>query len=356
VSLTILRSVSGKLATKRFYRDANGVIIQVNYGLEKWWQTEVARITDFAAMAAQLDCLLDDPLALPVRGAPKAGVDITQLIVRRSNGSDATIEDVPQHFLHLDLDCIEEPHLDVVSRPEEARQYALDLIASAAPELRGAACWMSWSSSAGVYDRTRVKLHCWYWAAEPYTCARLKVWGEQVNARAGFMLVDLKLFQPVQANYVARPLFEDVDDPFPGAARAVVVEGYMPTLVIEDPPPPPPRHRVKSVGGRGGSSSASIEAAIASMGEDADGFHGPWLRAMSIFYAQNGPDADPRPLILRLVRAIKNHGTRDATYLTNELRGMIRRARVLAAKERTARDAVDNLRAALSRRSNTKEN
>jgi hypothetical protein len=355
VSLTILRSVSGKLATKRFYRDAVGDIAQGNYGLETWWNAEIAPGPDFYTMAAQLDRMLDDQPALVVRGGPKAGVDTTRPIVRKSNGPDATIEDVPQHILHLDLDCIDEPHLDVVNRPDEARRHALGMIAKAAPELAGAACWMSWSSSAGVYDKTRVKLHCWYWTAEPYTCAQLKVWGKQVNARAGFKLVDLALFQPVQANYVARPLFEGVDDPFPGAARAVVIEGHMPTLKIEEPQPPPPRHSVKSFGGRGGTSSASVEAAIASMGEDADGFHGPWLRAMSIFYAQNGPDADPRPLILRLARAIKNHGTRDATYLTNELRGMIRRARVLAAKERTARDAVDNLCAALSRRTNTKE-
>jgi hypothetical protein len=91
------------------------------------------------------------------------------------------------------------------------------------------------------------------------------------------------------------------------------------------------------------------------MGEGADGFHGPWIRAMAIFYAQNGPDADPRPLIVKMLRAIKSHGTRDAKYVSAEMRGMIRRARVLAAKERGTRDAVDNLRAALSRRSNTKE-
>ena len=91
-------------------------------------------------------------------------------------------------------------------------------------------------------------------------------------------------------------------------------------------------------------------------GQGKNGFHAPWISALATFYYENGPDADPRPLLVRLVREIKNHGTRAMRpTLTNELRGMIRRARVLAAKERGARDAVDNLCAALSRRSNAKE-
>lgn len=349
----ILKSATGKLATKRHTRDAKGIITTQDYGREKWWVAEAMPIADFAAMVEQFASLLDEATALGVRGAPKSGVDLSRQILRRSNGADATIQDAPSRVMHLDLDNIDEPHLNIVSRPGEARQYALGLIAKAAPELAGAACWVSWSSSAGVYYKTRVKLHIWYWLAEPYTCAQLQIWGKQVNARAGFKLIDLALFQPVQPNYIARPLFEGMDDPFPGAARAVVIEGHMPTLVIEEPPPVPPRHRARFVGGRGGSSSRSIEAAIASMGEDADGFHGPWLRAMSIFYAQNGPDADPLPLIVKLERAIKSHGTRDEKYIIAERRGMIRRARVLAAKERARRDDIENLRTALSQRTNT---
>ena len=91
MSLTILRSLSGKLATKRFYRDAAGDIAQDNYGLETWWRAEVAPIPDFDSMVAQLDRGLDEPTALVVRGVSKAGVDITRPIVRRSNGPDATI-------------------------------------------------------------------------------------------------------------------------------------------------------------------------------------------------------------------------------------------------------------------------
>ena len=110
-------------------------------------------IADFAAMVEQFASLLDEPTALGVRGAPKSGLDLSRPIAHKSNGPDATIEDVPRHILHLDIDNIDEPHLDIVSRPDEARQHVLGLIAKAAPELAGAACWRSWSASAGVQGR-----------------------------------------------------------------------------------------------------------------------------------------------------------------------------------------------------------
>lgn len=350
MSLLVLRSANGQLATKRHTRDATGIITTEDYGRERLWFAEECRFNDFDSMVAELSVLLDEPTALVVRGALKVGIDTTSRIVRRSNGPDATIEDVRRHVLHLDIDNIDEPHLDIVNRPEEARRHALGLIAKAAPELRGAACWMSWSSSAGVFDRTRVKVHIWYWLAQPYTCAQLKIWGKQVNARAGLKLVDLALFQPVQPNYTARPLFKAMDDPFPGVARAAVVDGHAPTLVVEEPPPPPARRRITSIGGRGGSSSRSIETIVATMGdaEGKHGFHLPWNSALATFYAQNGPDADPRPLITKLVRAIRSHGTRDEKYITAEMRGMIQRAHVLAAKERAQRDHMQTVRSVLS--------
>ena len=100
-------------------------------------------------------------------------------------------------------------------------------------------------------------------------------------------------------------------------------------------------------GGRGGSSSAAIEAVIATMGEQSagkEGFHVPWNRALAIFYAQNGPDADPRPLIVRLARVIMERGERDQAYVTRAVHGMFGRARVLAALERESRDASAALR------------
>lgn len=350
MSLLVLRSANGQLATKRHTRDAKGIITTEDYGLEKWWFAEERHFNDFPSLVSALSALLDEPTTLGVRGTLKAGIDTTSRIVRQSNGPDATIEDVPRHVLHLDIDNVDESHLDIVNCPEEARQYVRGLIAKAAPELEGAACWMSWSSSAGVFDRTRVKVHIWYWLAEPYTCAQLKVWGKQVNARAGFKLVDLALFQSVQPNYTARPLFKGMDDPFPGAARAAVVDGHAPTLVIEKPPPRPARSGTNIIGGRGGSSSPRIEAIVATMGDGVGkyGFHQPWNSALATFYAQNGPDADPRPLIAKLVRTIRRHGTRDEKYITAETLGMIRRARVLAAKERAQRDGMKTLRSVLS--------
>jgi hypothetical protein len=354
--MLVLHSRSGKLATKHFTRSLDGSLAVESYGLERYWRPKPYDVRGFADMAALLNTLLDQPDALVVRGALRDGVDREGPIRRLSNGSRATIMDAPSRLLHLDIDKVSSSEFDVVKRPEQARDNVIDLLAAAAPDLSGAACWASWSSSAGVADVRRVKLHLWYLVEQPVTCADAKVWGKAVNARAGFPLVDLALFQPVQANYVARPLFVGMDDPFPGTSRAVTIPGRSPVLNIPVAPAimaaEPRRARQ---GGFGGSSAPSIDVAIATMGEAADGFHGPWLRALSIFYAQNGPDADPRPLIIKLVRAIKRHGTRDAKYVDAEMRGMIRRARVLAERERNSHAAITKVRNALVARGHSTE-
>jgi hypothetical protein len=68
----ILKSATGKLATKRHTRDAKRIITTQDYGREKWWVAEAMPIADFAAMVVELAPLLDEPTALGVCGAPRA--------------------------------------------------------------------------------------------------------------------------------------------------------------------------------------------------------------------------------------------------------------------------------------------
>ena len=224
------------LATKQHRRDEKGMIYTSGYsGGLLWWFRESPPVTDFDSMATVLVVLLDFPNAFVIRGEPKPGVggsDIQRL--RRLHGPDATVDDVPRQWLHLDIDHVADAEIDVVARPDDAVRYVLDRLYRFAPELKEVSVFCQFSSSAGVYDTTQAKLHVWLWLDRPYANAELKRWAKQVNERANFKLIDDTLFNAIQPNYVARPIFVGgLADPFEGRRRFVVVRGAaFATLVI----------------------------------------------------------------------------------------------------------------------------
>ena len=186
-------------------------------------------------MASVLEVLLDVLDAFIIRGEPKAGIsgsDVQRL--RRLHGPDATVDDVPRQWLHLDIDHVADAEIDVIARPDAAVRYVLERLGRFAPELKGVSAFCQFSSSAGVCDTTHANLHVWIWLDKPYTNAELKLWAEQVNGRAQFKLIDATIFTAVQPNYTARPIFaEGLADPFEGKRRFVVVRGApFATLVI----------------------------------------------------------------------------------------------------------------------------
>ena len=61
--------------------------------------------------------------------------------------------------------------------PAGAIQYVLEEITKYASELDDISAFCAFSSSAGVYDVTRAKLHVWFWLVRPYSNAELKHWG-----------------------------------------------------------------------------------------------------------------------------------------------------------------------------------
>lgn len=239
-ALTVLRALVPNGAVKSFARTASGRIAKTEYQKAKHWRASTVPINSFDEMAAALVTLVEDRSALVVRGALKPGLDLSQPIVRRSvpeEGKPATLEDVPRCWLHLDLDHLSAPHVDVIGDPSGAIDFALDAVATAAPELEGASCFAAFSSSAGVEDVTIAKLHLWFWLDRPYSNAELKRWAEAVNDRAGLKLIDLKVFNAAQPNYTARALFHfGAIDPLPGTRRWAIRRGYeeTPRLVIPE--------------------------------------------------------------------------------------------------------------------------
>ena len=218
-------SADGRLATKRHIRHESGETATLNYDKGSWWRVIEMPLFGFDEMVAVLELLLDARDALVIRGEPKSGLDLTKPIRRKYREPDATFDDVPRQWLHGDIDGVAAEHLDVIVNPDGAMHHVLDVIAEHAPELNGVSAFCAFSSSAGVYDVTRAKLHVWWWLNRHYSNAELKRWAKQVNARAGYKLFDTYVFNAVQPNYTARPIFKGRVDPLAGARRYAVARG-----------------------------------------------------------------------------------------------------------------------------------
>jgi hypothetical protein len=293
-----------------------------------------------------------------IRGQPLPGVDLSlpqRRLIHPQEGTKPTIAaGLPVGWAAFDLDkSLPADGIDWRMYPREAAHAIV--LRDLPPWVTEADLVVYWSASQGF--KPHMKLRAFVLLERPLTSSELKTLMKQSGCP-----VDLALYNDAQLHYTATPIFLGaVADPLPGG-RHYLFEGKrrraIPPPLPPTPPPPPraasfsaapfacisrvhgaPAYAVRSsriIGGRGGTNNARIMAAIDSMGdgEEKQGFHQPWISAIALFYAQNGPDADPRPLIAKLRRRIIECGTRPAGYVERETLGMVRRARVLAARER----------------------
>jgi hypothetical protein len=263
-ALTTLRTSTPGGATKSFIRARDGAMSKTSYAKVAFWNISTIAVASFDDLARELAGLVEDQAATVVRGAPKAGLDLSRPQRRKTTGDSATLDDVPRRWLHLDLDNVSAPHVDVIDDPSGAIDYALDLVAAHAPELEGASCFAAFSSSAGVFDPTAAKLHLWYWLDRPYSGAELKRWASRVNEGAGSKLIDPQLFVAAQPNYTARPVFVGMPDPLPGRRRWTIRRGFADQATLEIPAQAATRSaRRAPTTGRAATSPSSCRASTA---------------------------------------------------------------------------------------------
>ena len=296
-ALTVLRTSTPGGATKSFIRARDGALTKTSYAKVVFWNIDTVTVASFEDLARELSGLVEDQAAMVVRGAPKAGLDLSRPQRRKTSGPDATLDDVPRRWLHLDLDNVAAPHLDVIDDPSGAIDYALDLVAAHAPELDGASCFAAFSSSAGVSDPTAAKLHLWFWLDRPYSGDELKRWAARVNESAGFKLIDPQLFVAAQPNYTARPVFVGMPDPLPGRRRWAIRRGYADEAALAIPDQTARRasteeeRKARAAYGPGGGFAFYLSRI------DGEGLHGlrdPAMRAMSSRIAEIGAAASER--------------------------------------------------------------
>lgn len=131
-----------------------------------------------------------------IRGEPKAGKTGT---VRRTSEN---FEDVPRHWLCIDVDGFRPTESDPAAAPIEASH---EFIREVLPEFKGASFVCQQSSRAGVVPGV-LKCHLWFWLDTPATSAELRRWAKATNAQHPGA-IDEALYSPVQIHYTANPIF-----------------------------------------------------------------------------------------------------------------------------------------------------
>lgn len=250
MSFTVLVSANDKLlATKQHFCDEYGKTTTTDYGKGYLWFVKRIPFLCFEGMARALEALLDQPREMVICGEPKPSLDLAKPVRRKMREPEAAFDDVPRQWLHADIDNIAAEHLDIIADPGSAIRHVLAIVTRYAPELTGVSVFCSFSSSAGVYDVVRAKMHLWWWLDRLYSNAEKIRWAKQVNSRAGFKLIDPAVFNAVQPNYTARPIFVGRADPLGGARRYATVRGETDAakLWIDDDTPSLERSTTRNV-------------------------------------------------------------------------------------------------------------
>jgi hypothetical protein len=173
----------------------------------------VKNLVELASVFEELE-----PTEAVIYGAlrPELGrraMNIPRLLFPRGDDNPATIAEAAHHWVLLDVDGIVCPEgLDPVTEPERAAAHVICLLPE---EFHGAAHWWQLTGSAGFKPGIRMRLA--FWMDRKLTGQDVKVWLSGVKG------LDLSIYTANQPIYVAKPIFEGVEDPVP--RRSGVCDG-----------------------------------------------------------------------------------------------------------------------------------
>ena len=302
-----------------------------HYDSAKEFLIHRVKVDDTVDLFDFLQTLAPHPYHALVRAAPVAGLDLTKahrrLLDRQGDGALPTlVRGGTCGWGGLDLDRSAPPAgIDWRTDPRGA---------AAAIAARDLPPWVTDADYVAYYSGSQGFSQ--YMKLRVFTLLDRPICSADLLALVRDYPVDPALCRDHQLHYTATPLFlGEEKDPLP-EGRHYLIRGN--TRLARVPAIPAASRSVASRPYYGGASLGGLEATIQSMGdgEGRAGFHMPWNRALALFYAKHGFNADPRALLIRLAARIK-HGGRDEKYFRAELLGMIKRARALAAKERARR-------------------
>ena len=222
-TVTILLTMSGKLATKQFSKSPpkSEIVVQAyDAGYQFSILNAAINVSSIHDLSEVLTACEQQPCALIIRGEPISADLVGKTVTRTGSGDGVNFvgnfktPDQGRFYLEVDVDKYELPN------GWKLNQASIDkicehIVHQLPPEFHDATYHWQLSSSAGVFDITKVSVHFWFWLKCPVPDAELKRWAKHVNTAAGLKLVDPALFQHVQAHYTAAPIFTGMADPFP---------------------------------------------------------------------------------------------------------------------------------------------
>lgn len=254
-TVTILVTKTSNLATKQFSKapPLPKVSVQAFNAGYHYCALVPAGVNDIHDLSTVLKFCEQNPNALIIRGEPVSDAVVGSWVRRTGSGEGANFtgnfRTPPQgrHYLEIDVDKLPLPKGWTLDQANISKicEY---IVHQLPPEFHDASYHWQLSSSAGVFDNTKVSAHFWFWLAAPVSDAVLRKWAKHVNEVAGIKLVDGALFQHVQAHFVAAPLFKGMADPFP--VRSGLVTKSIGSVDLQLPPTEPGAH---SGGPRSGS-------------------------------------------------------------------------------------------------------
>lgn len=220
--ITILRHTTSVLAKTW---KADGSIEP--YGGGKFFLHREAELSGMQDLAELLTKLNDDRRACVIRGVYVGDEDAARLDPEYQAGRVRRIadlyDDVPHHWMLVEIDDFEPLCYDPVAEPESAiDEYVQECLPSC---FTGVSYFWQLSNSAGSEkNRGKLKAHVWFWLATAYTSEQLKAWATQFNVP-----LDRSVFNVVQVHYTSAPIFDEgVADPVP------VRYGFAPGVLADE--------------------------------------------------------------------------------------------------------------------------
>ncbi len=288
--ITVLIALDGHTASKRFDK-INGDIVKKDYDAGMFFGLMSRTASNILELSSVLSALEPLPNALVIRGEIRPGKDGSHRIQRLLTNFGTPPQG--RYWVLLDFDKIAlPPQLSLWGNVAEVCEFLVNLLPV---EFHDASCHWQLSSSAGMSDDAKVSIHLWFWLDRPVTNEQLKAWGKAVNDAAGYKLIDLALFNDVQAHYTAAPIFgEGVTNPFP--VRSGLIEKTRGTVAIRLPVV-----QINTIVERSNKKQSASKAQSVEQGFDGylnligdhpggEGFHMPIIQAIASYIATQGAD------------------------------------------------------------------
>lgn len=264
--VTVLQAAPGFTTAKVIRPDG---VQQYNAG--EWFAVNSVDVSDIYDLAALLEEVgQPENRMLVIRGELLPGK--TAPVQRRKTWFGAAA----RRWICLDFDSVEVDG-DATRDPEGV---ACEVVERYLPDrFSGPTFYFQYSSRACLGGDRRARLHVWFWLDRPVSDDEAAAWAE-----AEAPDVDASVFRVVQPHYVARPVFEGVEDPL--ALRSGVFHGRSDVVLF----PLPGEYASQSAV----STPKTYEERMAELGdgEGLGGFHAVLLSGIWTYLARGGRDLD----------------------------------------------------------------